>query len=76
MECILKCCNDHGLPQQCLGEDLNNNTVSNHNASHLMVQTVISKQCHKYKGIMEDCKKECLNEEPSTPAPPTRMHSC
>ena len=66
-ECIMKCCMDHGLPQQCLGEDLNFNTVTNHNTSHLVVKTVISKQCHKYKGIMEDCKTDCLDKKTTQP---------
>ena len=70
-ECIMKCCMDHGLPQQCLGEDLNFNTVANHNTSHLVVKTVISKQCHKYKGIMEDCKTDCLDKK--TTEPPIKL---
>ena len=70
-ECVLKCCMDHGLPQTCLGQDLNSKTVAAHNTSHLVVQTVITKDCHKYKGIMEDCKTECLRTE--TPKPEVRI---
>ena len=73
--CVLECCIDHGLPQKCLGEDLNSKTVAAHNTSHLVVETVITKDCHKYHGIMEDCKSECLKTETLMPIARTRKYS-
>ena len=55
---------NHGLPQKCLEEDFDSKTVASHNTSHMMVRTVISKECIKYKDLMEDCKSECLEDEP------------
>ena len=73
----MKCCMDHGLPHQCLGEDMNFDTVANQNTSHLVVKTVITKQCHKYKGIIDDCKSECLEKKTTeAPKPVQRKLSC
>ena len=63
---------DHGLPQQCLGEDMNVDNIVNKNTSHLVVKTVISKQCHKYKGIIDDCKSECLDTKTTLAPKPRR----
>ena len=66
---------DHGLPQQCLGGDMNFDTIANQNTSHLVVKTVITKQCHKYKGIVDDCKSECLDTKTTlAPKPEISKH--
>ena len=28
----------------------------------MVITTIISKECHNYKSILEECKDECINE--------------
>ena len=55
----------HNLPEKCLEESFDTKKDSNHNSTHMLITTVISKECHKYNSILEDCKSECVDEEES-----------
>ena len=76
--CIMDCCKKHGLPLKCLEQKLEANTESDHNNTHMVITTIISKECHDYKSVLQDCKKECINPGiPSKiliPNPPDEAH--
>ena len=57
----MDCCKKHGLPLKCLEQKLEANTESDHNNTHMVITTIISKECHDYKSVLQDCKKECIN---------------
>ena len=60
-KCVLSCCLEHGLPEKCLEEGADLQTdVTHHNTSHTVIKTVISKECHKFKSVMETCKDGCI----------------
>ena len=61
--CLKGCCIRHGLPAKCLEETMDTQTDSHHNSSHVIVKMVISKECHDYKSVMEECKSECIEKE-------------
>lgn len=56
----MDCCKKHGLPIKCLEQKLESNTETEHNNTHMVITTVISKECHDYKSVLQDCKKECM----------------
>ena len=56
----MKCCINHGIPEQCLHEINNTKAVSSHNKTHRIVKIVNSHQCLKYTTIMKECKKNCI----------------
>ena len=58
----MKCCASHGLPIDCLEQKLDSKSSSHHNSTHMVITTIISKECHNYKSILEECKDECINE--------------
>ena len=60
----MDCCMTHGFPLRCFEEQTKSETA--HNASHVVVKTVITNDCHKYKSIMEDCKEECVEGSQTT----------
>ena len=35
----------------------------------MVITTIISKECHNYKSILEECKAECINGGPKTHIP-------
>ena len=57
----MKCCKKHGLPIKCLEQKLEANTEAEHNNTHMVITTIISKECHDYKSVLHGCKKECMN---------------
>ena len=59
-ECLLKCCYDHGMPTECLEEELETREVSRHNETHHTIRVVRSDMCHHYESMMQDCKKTCI----------------
>ena len=59
-ECLLKCCYDHGMPTECLEEELETREVSRHNETHHTIRVVRSDKCHHYESMMQDCKKACI----------------
>ena len=59
-ECLLKCCYDHGMPTECLEEELETREVSRHNETHHTIRVVRSDKCHQYESMMQDCKKTCI----------------
>ena len=56
----------HNLPKECLKESLDTKKDSQHNSTHMVITTVLSKKCHDYNSILEDCKSECVIEEELT----------
>ena len=61
-QCIVECCFSHGLPKKCLSEKLETKTTSEHNTTHMVVTTVMSKECHKYQKILKECKSGCIEK--------------
>ena len=59
--CVMECCKKHGLPIKCLEQKLEANTEAEHNNTHMVITTIISKECHDYKSVLQECKKECMN---------------
>ena len=60
--CLLKCCKDHGLPKECLEEEIATREVSRHNETHQTIRIVRSRKCQKYSSIMHECKSSCVQE--------------
>ena len=56
----MDCCKQHGLPIKCLKQKLESNTESEHNNTHMVITTIISKECHDFKSVLHECKKECM----------------
>ena len=56
----MKCCASHGLPIDCLEQKLDSKSSSHHNSTHMVITTIMSKECHDYKSILEECKNECI----------------
>ena len=59
-ECLIKCCSDHGMPTECLEEELETREVSRHNETHHTIRVVRSDMCHHYESMMQDCKRICI----------------
>ena len=59
-QCLLKCCHRHGLPTECLEEELETREISRHNETHHTIRVVRSDMCHQYESMMQDCKKTCI----------------
>ena len=59
--CLKNCCLSQGLPQKCLEKALETSYSMHHNTTHIVMSTVLGKDCHKYKSIMDDCTSECIN---------------
>ena len=56
----MDCCKEHGLPIKCLEQKLESNTESEHNNTHMVITTIISKECHDFKSVLHECKKQCM----------------
>ena len=56
----MDCCKQHGLPIKCLEQKLESNTESEHNDTHMVITTIISKECHDFKSVLHECKKQCM----------------
>ena len=56
----MECCVNHGLPIKCLLEKLDSKTESQRNQTHVLITTVLSKECHNQKDILKECKQECI----------------
>ena len=72
-ECLEKCCNKHGLPVECLEEDMSSRKVSKFNETHHEIKLVRSEKCHSYSGIMKRCKLKCIVRRPKEVETPTRI---
>ena len=59
----MDCCKEHGLPIKCLEQKLESKTESEHNNTHMVITTIISKECHDFKSILQECKKQCMTNE-------------
>ena len=56
----MDCCKQHGLPIKCLEQKLESKTESEHNNTHMVITTIISKECHDFKSVLHECKKQCV----------------
>ena len=61
-KCLMKCCANHGIPNQCLEEIDDTRSVSKINETHKIVTIVHSHQCLQYRTIMNECKKDCIQD--------------
>ena len=59
--CLLNCCINHGLPQDCLEEETETKKISRYNGTHHIIRIVRSEKCLRYKSIMQDCKSSCID---------------
>ena len=59
-ECLKKCCIDHGLPVQCINEEIKTHDVSYLNDTHSAVEIILSDDCHEFDKILQDCKDDCI----------------
>ena len=56
----MDCCVKHGLPIHCIEQNLESKTSAHHNNTHVVVTSILSKECHDYKKILKECKVECF----------------
>ena len=56
----MDCCKQHGLPIKCLEQKLESKTESEHNNTHMVITTIVSKECHDSKSILQECKEQCM----------------
>ena len=61
--CIMDCCVKHGLPIHCVQQNLDSITSADHNNTHVVVTSILSKECHDYKKILKECKAECVAKD-------------
>ena len=61
--CIMDCCVKHGLPIHCVQQNLDSITSADHNNTHVVVTSILSKECHDYKKILKECKAECVTKD-------------
>ena len=64
-KCLMKCCANHGIPDQCLEEMDDTRSVSKLNETHKILTIVHSNQCLQYRTIMNECKKDCIKDSSS-----------
>ena len=55
-----KCCINHGLPVQCINEEIKTHDVSYLNDTHSAVEIILSDDCHEFDKILQDCKDDCI----------------
>ena len=58
----MECCVEHGLPIHCIQQNLDSKTSAHHNDTHVVVTSILSKECHDYKKILKECKAECVGK--------------
>ena len=58
--CLSKCCINHGLPVECIHEEIKSSNVVTSNDTHNTMAIIHSSNCLKFNKVLQDCKAKCI----------------
>ena len=57
--CTKKCCNNNGIPIDCLDQESKNEEILHYNQTHKLIKIVHRNECFEYTSILNDCRSDC-----------------